>query len=1398
MKNLSARKTRLFGYLSLAAVLACSAGATGALAAASVPDALAPWRDWVLHGQDARLCPQVAGRHAREFCAWPGELRLDARPDGASFDQSWEVLRESAVPLPGSRRHWPREVTVDGRALPVLDRRGVPVVWLGPGAHALRGEIPWPARPQTLNVPEGVALVSLALDGKPVLPLERRGAALSLGGREAAAGAREGDSVDLTIHRKLADGVPATLTTRVSFKVSGKARELSVAEILPAHFVPVRVVSPWMARLDPDGHLRAQAAPGLATVEIEARLAEPLTEVAPVLPPERPQEVWSYQAAPDLRVTTVPPGDGLLAVDPKQAGVPGDWLSLPAFAVGGGARIRVEERSRGQSEAEAQRLTLRREMWLDFSGEGFFARDHIEGEMRRGWRFDVARPYTLERAGSPSPLLVTRGADERLTGVEWREPRVALDAGVRLAAGPSGLLPVTGWQQSFDRVDAVLYLPYAYRLIAAPGADEVSPNVWVERWTILNIFLAAFFTLLAWKRFGRLGGLAAAVYLALAMPEPSAPVFSLATVLVLSLLREAVPAGRLRGLLSAGERIALLCLALMALIFIPVQIRCALYPQLETGGTEIEYVAKTSIVTPEARRESAARMAPPSKPATVMAAPAPSLSTGRIARRSDRNERELMVSGDRVASLVQADASLSRARYAQSTVTQTGGGEPAWRLGNEYHLHWSGPVAEAQNVRLLVSPPWLTRSLRVLMVALLAWLVWRLARLAFPAGASPSAWLKGRAAPSLLASTASGLCLAVLFAASALPAPAAAEPAFPPDPLLERLRERLLEAPKCAPACVDVSDARLDAGARTLRAALTAQVEAAASLALPEPGEYASLRAAEVDGEVRPVLRFQELNYLTLSRGIHQVRLEYDLAGETASLTFPIRPARIEFSGAGWRAEGIDEDRLLGETLNFSLDEKAAAGETPERAAQQFPPFAQVWRHFDFDLDWSVRTEVRRIAPVEGGFTLPVSLLPGEHVTTPEVKVQDGRALAVFAANAGTAAWSARLDRAERVELVAPPLTDRAEIWRVAVSPSWHLEWSGVPATLSGAGQEQAIFEFHPLPGERLTLTLTQPAQIEGHLRAIDRVRLTNRVGQHASEVTLEFGLRASQGGEHAIILPPELEVLDVQRDGARLNLQPREGRLSLPVSPGTQNYVLGLRRQKDIEISSASPSIDLGLPAANVELQTILGERRWILAAAGPTTGPAVLYWGELVVALVVAWLLARSGLPSIRRWECFLLVLGFSTFSWTTLLVVVLWLLVIDWRVRAESCSGWPAVKFDAMQAGIVALTIVMLAMLFSSVSSGLLGVPDMGIAGHESSAGRLRWFADQSAARLPVVQVISLPIWVYRLLMLAWALWLAYVLIRWLNRGLAAWLRHGYWKRIGKRSSRREAKEETSTSA
>ncbi|HXD83428.1 MAG TPA: hypothetical protein VN599_03245, partial [Rudaea sp.] len=46
-------------------------------------------------------------------------------------------------------------------------------------------------------------------------------------------------------------------------------------------------------------------------------------------------------------------------------------------------------------------------------------------------------------------------------------------------------------------------------------------------------------------------------------------------------------------------------------------------------------------------------------------------------------------------------------------------------------------------------------------------------------------------------------------------------------------------------------------------------------------------------------------------------------------------------------------------------------------------------------------------------------------------------------------------------------------------------------------------------------------------------------------------------------------------------------------------------------------------------------------------------------------------------------------------------------------------------------------------------------------------------------PQATAITLPLWVYKLLMLAWALWLANALIGWLRDAFAAWTKDGYWR-------------------
>jgi hypothetical protein len=87
------------------------------------------------------------------------------------------------------------------------------------------------------------------------------------------------------------------------------------------------------------------------------------------------------------------------------------------------------------------------------------------------------------------------------------------------------------------------------------------------------------------------------------------------------------------------------------------------------------------------------------------------------------------------------------------------------------------------------------------------------------------------------------------------------------------------------------------------------------------------------------------------------------------------------------------------------------------------------------------------------------------------------------------------------------------------------------------------------------------------------------------------------------------------------------------------------------------------------------------------------------------------------------------------------------------------------------LVAYTLVALGCLYAAVHAGLLFDPDMQITGNGSTNWRMLWYVDRIDGALPRPAVLSLPLWVWRVVMLLWALWLAASLIGWLRRGFTA---------------------------
>jgi hypothetical protein len=377
--------------------------------------------------------------------------------------------------------------------------------------------------------------------------------------------------------------------------------------------------------------------------------------------------------------------------------------------------------------------------------------------------------------------------------------------------------------------------------------------------------------------------------------------------------------------------------------------------------------------------------------------------------------------------------------------------------------------------------------------------------------------------------------------------------------------------------------------------------------------------------------------------------------------------------------------------------------------------------------------------------------------------------------------------------LTAGDLAQRAETWRVVVSPEWHADFAGLPAVRPADAETYWVHEFRPLPGESLVAAVGRPAAVAGATLAIDGANLESTIGQRAAEHTLTLTLRSTRGGQHTLRLPPEAEVLDVRVDGTVLNLRPEKGALTLPIHPGPQTAVV---RFRDTEATNGwmrrMPAVDLGAAASNVQWTMRLPEGRWLLATSGPQVGPAVLFWGELL-----AMVLGAAGLALLlRRWPVrgegpaaadasplsfaswLLLGLGFATASWVALGFVVAWLVALEARRRLDTAAltWW---RFDFVQLALLGLTVIALGCLLYAVPHGLLGSPDMRVEGNGSSSHQLRWFADRVAGPLPGAKAFTLPLLMFRAAMLAWALWLAAAVVRWLRWGYACWTAGGGWK-------------------
>ncbi len=1318
-------------------VLFCCGFNVMALSVKQVPEPLKPWIDWVLDEEQDRVCPFFYNQFGKKNCRWPGQLQLSLDDNGGRFTSHWTLYRDDWVLLPGDEKHWPYQVKSGQKPLPVVNRQGRPAVFLPKGEYDITGLFRWRSLPENLTVPKQTALIRLNVFKQKRTDFSLKNGVIWLHGNKQNRQTQVENRMRLQVYRKIIDGVPLQMETLLKLDVAGQAREVVLSHALLKNFIPVALDSPLPARLENRGALRIQLRPGQWRIRVMARLPvnTPLLGLDFNDPAWPLEEIWSFQADHALRMVEI---TQVAAIDPSQTGLPRQWRQLPAYRLKQGEHMAFKVLRRGDPEPAPDQLHLKRRIWLDFAGSGYTVQDTIQGQLRRSWRLSVLPETQLGQVKIQGRnQLITRLHQNDPPGVEVRQGNLQLMADSRIEQSINDL-SVSGWRQDFNNVSAELNIPPGWRLLYVSGVDN-DPNSWVSRWSLLDFFMVLIAALAVSRLWNIVFGVLALVTLALIWHEPAAPHFIWLNLLAVIALLRVLPAGKFSTGLRYYRNLCWLAMVLILLPFMVNQIRTAWYPQLEKP-----WQAVTPTQPSEARfvADAANNM-------EAITSQVPRLMTAK-ARKSSNDTVEYDAYKP-LLNQIDPDANL-----------QTGPGLPEWRW-DITHLSWNGQIDSRQRFHLwYLSPAWMfvIKTLEILLIIILSLIMLGVIRPSGQWSLKNLNWLV--LLPLLLGGVGDSFA------------------DLPNQKQLDELKSRLLTPPRCSPHCADIAGMQIMADANSLK--MTLKVHASRETAIPLPAQAGHWLPSlvSVDGKnLQSLIRDEHgVIWANIPAGIHQLMLSGKLfVQDKFTLPLRLRPHFVQAQASGWKVVGIRENGQVTPPLQFIRQQRTEKTEKNRLQASGLPAFIRIERTLHLGLQWTIQSKVIRLNQSREAVVLHYPLLAGESLTTPGIPVKDRRAVLSLAADQKALMWQSVLEKQTTLQLKAAETNRWTELWRARISPVWHVELSGIAVIHHQSPQGEWLPEWRPWPGESVTLTMTKPQPVAGPTLTIDHSEIHIKPGQRRRQAGLTLHLYSSKAQQHTLSLPEKASLQSVSIDGRSIPIKQLGRQVTVPIHPGDQSLTLKWAHPEALGFVLATPSVDLGAASVNHHINVQLGHDRWVLLTMGPDFGPATLIWGLLMVLFLAALGLAKTGLTPINTWQWFLLLTGLSQIPLEASAVVIVWLLGLGFRARQNILAES---YFNARQILLALLTLLALATLFYAVQQGLLGSPDMQIVGNQSNAFHLNWYQDRNPPQLPTATVLSVPLLIYRVLMLLWSLWLALALLNWLQWGWRCFSTQGLWKK------------------
>ncbi len=1282
----------------------------------AIPTQLDEWKGWVLKDQQNSDCTPSSLNHKKRLCAWPETLSLTIHSHGLDFQQTWRIDQKTEIMLPGDKRYWPQQMKVNGTPSHAEEttEHAYPILTLGSGLQTIEGKILWQEQPSRLHIPVQTSKINLVIQGIAVNSPQIDDDHYLLLTQNTFNNVIENNNQSVSVFRHYHDSIPSQLTTTIRLNVSGEQRHYQLPLSMPRGFTISGLDSLLDARLQND-NLNIEVKPGQWEIQLISHRFEPESGFSiPAASGDWPkQEVWSIQATNTFRSFELDPAT---EIAPNQTDMPEQWKNLPAITVTENTDIALKTQQRGFNQYESNQITLERDIWLNFDGKGYALRDQLKGHIEQQWRLESTPPLILGSALLDNENQVITQKTGQNVGIELRQGGLNLIAESRIE-GLKDTLYISGWNQALDKASWRLHLPPGWDIFHISGAEKTSHG-WVQQWQLTDLFFV-FFAVIACYRLSGIK-LAALTLLSLGLfwHTQSAPQW-IWLVLIASYALIKITSGQIRQYCWLFSLLVLTVITLQALPYTVQQVRLTLYPQLALDQ---------------------------------MFSPSWAYYHGEQWPERKDNQND-------TAEIPELQVSSAKEPLKEDRAAQTGSGTPNWQ-GNIVYLTWDSPVSETDQIQIIYTSPNITRFLQIIRATFLFALIATFGNLLFQAKVTYQS--KNDKKHTANTNHSVSVILIALIGLSHFN-PAQATDTWPSDALLKEYKKHLLKASDCFPRCASIESLRVSENRHLLT--LNWQIGVSEDVAVPLlSGSIPPIHSLN-DKTGHPLARLKDQEgtlWTKLSSGLHVVSLVLNIENSNQWLLKSVlNPHNITIDPTdSWDINTVSNHKIQGQRKVNISSKNALIGQ------KTFPAKARIERILSLGKTWEVTSKVSRIEQKNtSDLIIALPLLPNEKPLG-QHRLDGDKIMINLSAEETSTSWQSTLPIQDTLTLAVPSESHWAETWLLKASTDWHIQQtSGIPLYKQTNENNQWEPMWRPWPGEKVVLSIQNPPAQAGKTLTIQSSHWKLSPGKNISKGRLYLELNSSKGSVLPIKIPEGAQI-----EGLRLNNKTRQANLNgqsvdINIPPGQHSVTLELIFDTGMTEQYRSASITLPEASINHSIHVKLPNDRWLLFTRGPLVGPAVLIWGVFLVVTCLAIIMGRMKELPLNTGSWFLLFIGFTQ---TTPLLTVM---MIGWFLSFYAKKRWlshlnTAKKFNTIQVLLALFSLISLFFLAISIWSSLLEQPYMAIQGNGSSHYNLHWFTDKIPTTTPTIELFSLPIMYYRVVMLCWALWLAFSLVNWLR--------------------------------